>query len=168
MTRPGVRPGGRPLFCFAKKEAKKATPMIAPRCAGCPCRRCLKRGAAELATLRFAQTDAAPCPLQASTARRAQRGFHGHFKSNGNCRYADCNGNGNCRYADFNGNGNRFCRVQYPQGIDCTAFANRDGLIGRLPWFTIGGMSLRGIPPYDRTPHLFRFRHRRHGALNGI
>src|SRR6476619_7120524 len=49
--------------------------MIAPRCAGSPCRRRLKRGAAKLATLRCAQTDAAPYPLQAPPSRRAQRDF---------------------------------------------------------------------------------------------
>jgi hypothetical protein len=77
MTRPGVRPGGRPTFFASPKKdrQKKATPMIAPRCAGSPCRRRLKRGAAKLATLRCAQTDAAPYPLQASPSRRAQRGF---------------------------------------------------------------------------------------------
>jgi hypothetical protein len=76
MTRPGVRPGGRPTFFASPKKdrQKKATPMIAPRCAGSPCRRRLKRGAAKLATLRCAQTDAAPYPLQASPSRRAQRG----------------------------------------------------------------------------------------------
>ena len=34
--KPGIRPGGRPAFCFAKKWGKKATPMMAvrgPRCA---------------------------------------------------------------------------------------------------------------------------------------
>ncbi|WP_234484404.1 hypothetical protein, partial [Noviherbaspirillum pedocola] len=49
--------------CFAKRSnQEKATPEIAPRCAGSPCRRCPERGAAKLATLRFAQTDAAPFP----------------------------------------------------------------------------------------------------------
>src|SRR5215211_637912 len=76
MTRPGVRPGGRPTFFASPKKdrQKKATPMIAPRCAGSPCRRWLKRGAAKLAPLRCTQTDAAPYPLQPSPSRRAQRG----------------------------------------------------------------------------------------------
>ena len=32
-TKPGIRPGGRPAFCFAKKWGKKATPMMAVRAA---------------------------------------------------------------------------------------------------------------------------------------
>ena len=68
--------------------------MIAPRCAGFPCQRHPERGAAKLATLRCAQTDAAPYPLRAPLTRRAQRDLNGngHFKSNGN---GNGNGNGN-------------------------------------------------------------------------
>lgn len=63
------------FFASPKKRGKKGDPVIAPRCAGSPCRRRLKRGAAKLAPLRSTQTDAAPYPLQASPSRRAQRDF---------------------------------------------------------------------------------------------
>jgi hypothetical protein len=92
--------------------------VIAPRCAGSPCRRRLKRGAAKLAPLRYTQTDAAPYPLQPSPSRRAQRDLNGNGNGNGNgnCNgNGNGNGNGNCRYAYVNRN--RFRRVHYPKGI---------------------------------------------------
>ena len=86
------------FFCFAKRSRQeKATPTVPPRCAGFPCRRYPERGAAKLATLRCAQTDAAPYPLRVPLTRRAQRGFHcnGYFKNNSNYNY-NCNRNRNC------------------------------------------------------------------------
>ena len=51
--KPGIRPGGRvTFFASPKKVTKKGDPVIAPRCAGCPCQRYPERGAAKLAALR--------------------------------------------------------------------------------------------------------------------
>ena len=62
------------------------------RYAGSPCRRTLKRGAPKLATLRCAQTDAAPYPLQGPSTRRHTRGLHVKSKGKGKGK---CNGKGN-------------------------------------------------------------------------
>jgi hypothetical protein len=86
-----------PFFCFAKiRNQEKATPTVAPRCAGSPRRRALKRGAPELAPLRCAQTDAAPDPLQGPAARRHRRGPHvkSNRNDNDNCN-CNCNDNDN-------------------------------------------------------------------------
>nr|WP_217344793.1 hypothetical protein [Noviherbaspirillum sp. L7-7A]MBV0878977.1 hypothetical protein [Noviherbaspirillum sp. L7-7A] len=82
--------------------------MIAPRCAGFPCQRYPERGAAKLATLRFAQTDAAPFPAPGTADTARSTGIHcnGHFKSNSRSR-SNGNGNGNGNGNDnHNGNGN--------------------------------------------------------------
>ncbi len=77
--------------------------MIAPRCAGCPCQRCPERGAAKLAKLRLAQTDAAPFPAPGTADTARSTGFH-------------CNGNGNRnrnrnrRCADVKDNSYDYCR----------------------------------------------------------
>ena len=82
------------FFASPKKRGKKGDPMIAPRCAGCPCQRYPERGAAELAPLRSTQTDAAPFPAPGTADTARSTGFHcnghfkGNFKSNGNCRCA--------------------------------------------------------------------------------
>src|SRR5207244_5083627 len=75
MTRPGIRPGGRPTFFASPKKdrQKKATPTVPPRCAGFPRRWYPERGAAKLATLRFAQTDAAPFPAPGTNATAVHR-----------------------------------------------------------------------------------------------
>ena len=63
------------FFCFAKRSRQeKATPTTAPRCAGFPRCQHLKRGAAKLAPLRYAQTDAAPDPFQVLATWRRRRG----------------------------------------------------------------------------------------------
>jgi hypothetical protein len=98
MTRPGIRPGGRPLFCFAKKEAKKATPMIAPRCAGFPCRRRLKR--ARLNSLRFAPLKQTPHLIRFRHRRHGaiNGDLNGNVKSHGHV-------NGNVKsHGNVNGN----------------------------------------------------------------
>jgi len=79
--------------------------VIAPRCAGCPCQRYPERGAAKLAKLRLAQTDAAPFPAPGTADTARSTGFHGN--GNGHCNgHCHCNGNGN-------GNGNGNCRCAY-------------------------------------------------------
>ena len=73
----------------------------------------MERGAAKLAKLRLAQTDAAPFPAPgtADTARSTGLHCNGHFKShyngndNGNGNGND-NGNGNCRCAHVKSHGN--------------------------------------------------------------
>src|SRR5579875_3247795 len=73
---------------FAKRSnQEKATPEIAPRCAGSPCRRCPERGAAKLATLRFAQTDAAPFPAPGIAGTAQSTGVKSNGNGNGNGNY---------------------------------------------------------------------------------
>ena len=96
--------------------------MIAPRCAGCPYQRYPERGAAKLAKLRLAQTDAAPFPAPGTADTARSTGLHcncnGHCKSNGNGNgngegHFKSNGEGhfksnrNFRCADFKSNRNR-------------------------------------------------------------
>ena len=84
--KPGIRPGGRPAFCFAKKWGKKATPMMAPRCAGCTRRQHRNREASELAALRQ--------PTLLIRFRHWRRvAIDGDPDCNGHCH---CNGNGRC------------------------------------------------------------------------
>jgi len=73
----------------------------------------MERGAAKLAPLRGAQTDAAPFPAPRTdvTARSTGLKSNGNVKSNGNFKN-NCNGNfksrsnGNCRCAYVKSNGN--------------------------------------------------------------
>jgi hypothetical protein len=117
-----------PFFFFAKRRnQEKATPGMPPRCAGFPCRRALKRGAAKLAALRYAQTDAAPDPLQGPAPRRHTRGLH--VKSNGNDNF---NNNGNRKgnvnvNVNSNGNGNGNGRTPYSRSSPFPAHLERDG-----------------------------------------
>jgi len=93
----GSRPGSRPTSFGAKRSRQeKAPPEIAPRCAGSPCRRRPERGAAKLATLRFAQTDAAPFPAPGIAVTAQSTGVKSNGNGNGkdNC---NCNCNCNCR-----------------------------------------------------------------------
>ncbi len=84
--KPGIRPGSRvTFFASPKKVTKKRRPGDrAPAARGFPCQRYPERGAAKLAALRGAQTDAAPfsAPGTADTARST--GLHCNSNSNGN------------------------------------------------------------------------------------
>ena len=66
----------------------------------------MERGAAKLAKLRLAQTDAAPFPAPGTADTAGLTGLHGngygHFKSNVNGN-GNGNGNGNCASADEKG-----------------------------------------------------------------
>src|SRR6478672_3120567 len=84
--KPGIRPGGRvTFFASPKKVTKKGDPVIAPRCAGSPCQRYPERGAAKLAPLRCAQTDAAPFPAPGTADTARSTGLQGNGRSNISC-----------------------------------------------------------------------------------
>ena len=109
--KPGIRPGGRPAFCFAKKWGKKATPMMAVRCADCARRQHRNREASELAALKQ--------PTLLIRFRHWRRvaidgdpNGNFNFTSNGNGNgNGNCNGNGRCA---GNGNGSTRPRPRRP------------------------------------------------------
>jgi len=93
----------------------------------------MERGAAKLAKLRLAQTDAAPFPAPRTDVTARSTGFksNGNFKSNFK---SNCNGNDNDN-GNGNGNGNGNCRCAYVKSnCNCNCnFAKVSQLIGSTP-----------------------------------